>query len=219
MEDGGLDNNFDTTSDNATVSQTFEVNVTTSIAEYGSVSVNHQWQTIELQGEYENAVVITSDPTRRGGDPAVVRTQNIDSDSFQLKLQEPNYKDGWHKKETVSYMVIEKGAWELSDGTILEAGTLITNKLSRQGRETVSLEAEFESDNSPAIFTQVQTYKGRDWVTTRTDNITGESFQLMMQKLLTYIQPNYLFHANIHQNMFYQLQLHEILKHHYNVYF
>lgn len=189
VEDGGLDNNLATASDNAVTSQTFEIDITplsipedVSIAEYGSVSLNHKWQTIELQGEYENVVVITSDPTIRGWDPAVVRIQNIDSDSFQLKLQEPNYKDGWHVKETVSYMVIERGTWELSDGTILEAGTLSTNKLSRQGRETVSLEAEFESDNSPAIFTQVQTYKGRDWVTTRTDNITGESFQVMMQE-------------------------------------
>jgi predicted esterase len=189
VEDGGLDNNLATASDNAVTSQTFEIDITSlsspedvSIAEYGSVSINHKWQTIELQGEYENAVVITSDPTKRGWDPAVVRMQNIDSDSFQLKLQEPNYKDGWHVKETVSYMVIERGTWELSDGTILKAGTLSTNKLSRQGRETVSLEAEFESDNSPAIFTQVQTYKGRDWVTTRTDNITGESFQVMMQE-------------------------------------
>ena len=79
-------------------------------------------------------------------------------------------------------MVIEEGTWELSDGTTLEAGTLNTNILSSQGRNTVALDAEFDSDSSPAVLTQVQTFKGSDWVTTRTDNITGESFQVMMQE-------------------------------------
>ena len=93
VEDGGLDNNLETASDNSITSKTFDVNIKTlpipvdvSIAEYASVSVNHQWQTIELQGDYENAVVITSDPTRRGGDPAVVRLRNVDLDSFELKF-------------------------------------------------------------------------------------------------------------------------------------
>ncbi len=189
VEDGGLDNNLATASDNAVTIQAFEVDITplsipenVSIAEYGAVSINHKWQTIELQGVYENAVVITSDPTRKGSDPAVVRLKNVDSDSFQLRLQEPSYKDGWHVNETVSYMIIEEGTWELSDGTILEAGTLNTNKLSSNGRNTIALDSEFESGDSPAVLTQVQTYKGTDWLTTRTDNITGESFQVMMQK-------------------------------------
>ena len=51
-----------------------------------------------------------------------------------------------------------------------------------KGRNTIALDAEFESGDSPAVLTQVQTFKGGDWVTTRTDNITGESFQVMMQE-------------------------------------
>ena len=77
---------------------------------------------------------------------------------------------------------MEEGTWELSDGTTIEAGVLNTNKLSSKGRETVALDDAFGSDASVAVLTQTQTFNGSDWVTTRTDNITGESFQVMMQE-------------------------------------
>ncbi|WP_156783706.1 hypothetical protein [Synechococcus sp. WH 7805] len=159
-----------------------EANDDNQFAEYSSALVNHQWQEIQLSGNYVNPVVIASDPTRRGGDPAVVRLRNIDSNSFQIRLQEPNYKDGYHTNETISYMVVEEGTWELSDGTKLEAGSLSTNKLSTKGRETVSFDDAFGSDDSLAVLSQTQTFYGSDWVTTRTDNITGDSFQVMMQE-------------------------------------
>ncbi len=142
-----------------------------SFAEYGSVSVNHTWQDVALSLDYISPVVIISDPTYKGGDPTVVRLKNIDSDSFQIKLQEPKYKDGRHVNETISYVVMEEGTWELSDGTTIEAGVLNTNKLSTQGGETVALDDAFGSDASVAVLTQTQTYNGGDWVTSRTDSI------------------------------------------------
>jgi len=138
-----------------------------------------------LELDYTSPVVITSDPTLIDSDPAVVRLRGIDSDSFQIKLQEPNYKvgrDRRHSAETISYIVIEEGTWEITDGTILEAGILNTDKLSSTGSETIGLDDNFGSETSVSVLTQTQTFNGRDWVTTRTDNITGNSFQVMMQE-------------------------------------
>jgi hypothetical protein len=153
---------------------------TTEIGEYGQVSVNHQWKSIDLTNTYTSPIVITSDPTIKGGDPTVVRLRNIDSNSFDLRLQEPNYKDGSHTNEVISYVVLEEGSWELTDGTQIAAGSKNTNKLSTQGRDKVSFDDSFTS--GPAVLTQTQTFNGSDWVTTRTDAITGQSFDVMLQE-------------------------------------
>ena len=154
----------------------------TQFAEFKTASVNHQWQSINLDLNYINPVVIASDPTRRGGDPAVVRLRNISSDSFEIRLQEPAYKDGWHVKEKVSFIVIEEGTWELSDGTTLKAGLTHADILSSQGRNTISIGDAFGAEDSLSILTQTQTFQNTDWLTTRTDKITCDSFELLVQK-------------------------------------
>ena len=151
-----------------------------TIGEYGTLTnLNHNWQTITLNQNYINPVVIVSDPTFNGTDPATVRLDNVTENSFELRIQEVNYKDDIHVLETVSYLVVEAGDWELSDGTRISAGTQNSNLLSSQGFETVGLS---EFDQTPALLTQVQTYNGTDWVTTRTTNMTANSFDLTMQE-------------------------------------
>ncbi|NEP91176.1 MAG: hypothetical protein F6K18_32675 [Okeania sp. SIO2C2] len=152
-----------------------------TIGEYGTLTnLNHNWQTITLNQNYINPVVIVSDPTLNGPDPATVRLQNVTGNSFELRIQEVNYKDDIHVfPETVSYLVVEAGDWELSDGTRISAGTQNSNLLSSQGFETVALS---EFDQTPTLLTQVQTYNGTDWVTTRTKNMTANSFDLTMQE-------------------------------------
>ena len=153
---------------------------TQTIGEYGQISVNHQWTSIDLTNTYTSPIVITSDPTIKGGDPTVVRLRNIDSNSFDLRLQEPNYEDGSHTNEVISYVVLEEGTWDLTDGTQIAAGSKDTDKLSTRGREKISFDDTFI--NGPAVLTQIQTFNGSDWVTTRTDAISGESFKVTMQE-------------------------------------
>ena len=151
-----------------------------TFAEYGQLSVNQNWQSISLNNSYTNPVVIVSDPSFNGSDPAAMRLRNVGSSSFQIRLQEPNYKDGAHTNETVSYLVMEAGEWELSDGTRLSAGTTSTNKLSSAGFKSLSFSNSFSS--APTVLSQVQTFAGTDWVTTRTQAINADGFQLTMQE-------------------------------------
>ena len=109
-----------------------------------------------------------------------MRLRNVGSSSFQIRLQEPNYKDGRHTNETLSYIVMEAGEWELSDGTRLSAGTTSSNKLSSAGFESLSFSNSFSS--APTVLSQVQTFAGADWVTTRTKAINAGGFQLTMQE-------------------------------------
>ena len=76
----------------------------------------------------------------------------------------------------------------MSDGTRFSAGTTTTDKLTSAGFETITFDNSF--NDTPSLLTQVQTYNGGDWVTTRTNRITGQSFNVAMQeeeKLLSLI--------------------------------
>ena len=150
------------------------------IGEYGTLSLDHNWQTVSFNNSYTNPVVIVSDPSFNGGDPGNIRIQNVGSSSFEARFQEPNYKDGAHITEQASYLVVESGEWEMSDGTRFSAGTTTSNKLTSAGFETISFDNSFS--DTPSLLTQVQSYNGADWVTTRTDNITGQSFDVSMQE-------------------------------------
>ncbi|MEM7797009.1 MAG: right-handed parallel beta-helix repeat-containing protein, partial [Cyanobacteria bacterium P01_C01_bin.118] len=149
------------------------------IGEYGSLDLNHEWQTVALDNNYVNPVVIVSDPTINGADPAVVRLRKVTGKNFQLRLQEPNYKDGKHTQESASYMVMEAGDWILADGTRISAGTHNTNRLSSKGFDSVNLK---DFQKTPTVLSQVQTFNGTDWVTTRTKNQSKSNFQLAMQE-------------------------------------
>ncbi len=151
-----------------------------SFGEYGTLNnLNHEWQTVTLNESYTNPVVIVSDPTFNGDDPAVVRLRNVDSNTFQLRLQEPTYLNDGHTEESVSYLVLEAGDWILEDGTRISAGTYNSNNLTSEGFETINLTG-FES--TPTILTQGQTFNGSDWVTTRIQGQSSNSFQVAMQE-------------------------------------
>lgn len=149
------------------------------VAEYGSLSTNHQWQTVSLDNTYTNPVVIVSDPTFNGGDPVASRLRNVTSNSFDIRLQEPNYEDGYHTNESVSYLVVEAGDWTLEDGTRLSAGTYNSGRLTSAGFDTVDLTG---FDTTPTVLSQVQTFRGSDWVTTRVKEQATSGFQIAMQE-------------------------------------
>lgn len=150
-----------------------------TIGEYGQVNLNHRWKTVSLDETYDNPVVIVSDPTIRGGDPATVRLRNVDSNRFQIRLQEPNYKDGVHTNESASYMVIEAGDWQLADGTRLSAGIHNGEILTSQGFNSINLKG---FQKTPTVLSQVQTFNDDDWVTTRIRQQSSGRFKLAMQE-------------------------------------
>ena len=159
---------------------TITVNLTDVIGEYGTLNnLNHLWQTITLNESYTNPVIIVGDPTFNGSDPVVSRLQNVGSNSFQLRLQEPNYLDNSHVDESVSYLVMEAGNWTLADGTRISAGTHSSNRLTSQGFDTINLTG---FDSTPTVLSQVQTFNESDWVTTRTQGQSSSSFQVAMQE-------------------------------------
>lgn len=151
-----------------------------NIAEFQTIQLNHQSKTITLSNTYENPVVIATVVTQNGGDPVTVRVLDVTSNSVTLRLQEPFYKDDWHYFETVNLMVVEAGSWIMEDGSLLQAGTLNSSKLSPQGFEAVTFGQSF--DATPSVFSQVQTFNGSDYVATRQTNPAAAGFSVTMQE-------------------------------------
>ncbi len=158
-----------------------------TIAEYGEVSANHFWQTVSLDHDFINPVVLAYVQTTNG--PAIVETRirNVDAvnDTFELRVQETSELDDWHLFETVSFLVIEEGTWQLGDGTVLQAGNvdLSLPTLSPDGLSFQEVQLDAGAfDSAPSVFSTVGTYNGPDWVTTRKRAIDSDSFELSLQE-------------------------------------
>ena len=151
------------------------------IGETGNIpDLNHINQTIVLENTYTNPVVFAQPLSRNGSDPAVVRIEDIEKDSFTARIQEPNYKDGVHTSESFSYLVLEAGTWQLENGTQLEVGTLDSDTTTSLGWEQVRFSTDFES--SPITLSQVQTNNGSDFVRTRQKDASASGFSLAMEE-------------------------------------
>ena len=162
--------------------ENFNLNPAQHIGEVGQISdLNHLNQTIQLNNTYLNPVVFALPLSFNGGDPATARITDIQDNSFSIFLQEPEYKDEFHTQESLSYLVLEAGTWELEDGTILEVGSLDTNSITTSAEwESIDFNSDFQQ--TPVILSQVQTYNGGQFVRTRQNLSSSDGFQLAMEE-------------------------------------
>ncbi|WP_052055884.1 putative Ig domain-containing protein [Myxosarcina sp. GI1] len=152
-----------------------------TIIEYGKVeNLTDTLQTINLTTSFTNPVVFVQPLSANDSDPAIVRLQNITSNSFDLQVQEPNHLDNIHSAEGVSYFVVEAGTWTLPDGKVLQAGTTESENQVSQGWDNITFNEQFT--NTPAVFSQVQTYNGIDFVRTRQNNLSTTGFEFGMEE-------------------------------------
>ena len=166
-----------------TETSTTPVTNSNAIAEVGTVTnADHNQRTITLQNDYVNPVVFAQPLSYNGADPSTIRITNINAanDTFSFYVQEAEYRDGRHITESFSYMVVEAGTWQLDDGTIIEVGTVNTNKIAASDWENVSFNGNFAQ--TPAILSQVQTNNDSEFVRTRQNNANANGFSLAMEE-------------------------------------
>jgi serralysin len=155
------------------------------IGEAGQTSVKHWSKTVLLEHAYDNPVVFAQPASYAGGQTAVVRITDVQSDRFTLHVDEAPNHDGYHPWETVSYVVLEAGSWELADGTRLEVGkreTMATvgRRVSSPEWASVTLAPSFPT--TPTVLSQVQTENDPHWVKTRQRNVAPGGFQVALEE-------------------------------------
>jgi len=146
--------------------------------EIGEVSVDHNWKRVVLNDTFIDPVVVANPLSYNGGDPAVLRIRNVDSRGFDIRVQEWDYLDGAHTTENVSYIVMERGAYALPDGTMVEAGTFDTDTTSSFG--WVDFSQTF--NQVPVVTSTVSSFNEEDAVCSRLRNIDTTGFEFRMQE-------------------------------------
>jgi len=112
-----------------------------------------------------------------GHHPATIRIKDVTATGFKFKIDEWLYQNGKHKRETISFIVIEQGRPIINNlGLEIEADTLITNNNFKQQ----SFQQAFTT--TPVILTQSQTNNGSDPVVTRQQNATDSGFEVKLQE-------------------------------------
>jgi hypothetical protein len=145
--------------------------------ETGELTIDHNWHHVTFGQPFIAPVVIATPLSGNGGQPAVVRVAGIDSNGFDICIQEWDYLDGTHVAETVGYLVMEQGTYALHDGTRIEAGTAVVN-----GRSFHPLPFTNAFQVPPVIVTTVCSVNEPEAVTTRVRKMTTAGFECCLQE-------------------------------------
>ncbi|UCG05098.1 MAG: hypothetical protein JSV83_14365, partial [Desulfobacterales bacterium] len=146
--------------------------------EIGEITVDHNWIRVEFQETFEDPIVIAKSFSINGRDPGVIRIRNVDSNGFEIRIQEWDYLNGSHTTETVSYLAIERGTHTLPDGTLVEADRFETDKTNTF--DSVPFIRNFYM--TPVVITTISSFNENDTVTGRLRNITPQGFEYCMQE-------------------------------------
>jgi hypothetical protein len=126
-------------------------------------------RTVTFLREYQNPVVFAQPLSRNENDTSVIRITQLQPRGFTLFVHEAPNKDGIHVPESVSYLVLEAGNWELESGTRLIVGKVET--AATVGLRVPKIWKEISFDNpfstNPAVLSQVQSNQDPHWVKTR----------------------------------------------------
>ncbi len=129
------------------------------VGEVGQVAVTHLAVQVDLSQSYTNPVVFATRQHSVGPHQTIARVFNVKSNRFNVRLVEAPNLDGIHMSETVSYLVVEAGTWNLADGTRIEVGRKATGATVTSSTPPRWARIRFlqSFSTAPTIITQVQT--------------------------------------------------------------
>jgi len=146
--------------------------------EIGEVSLDHNWLSVNFSREYKDPVVVAGAASLNGSDPSTVRLRNVTSNGFEICLQEWEYLDGTHVRESVGYFVMERGQYRLSDGTMIEAGTFTTK--TPPAFERMNFIKPF--NRQPVVLSSITSVNDPDAVVERLRNVDTGGFDIKLQE-------------------------------------
>jgi len=146
--------------------------------ETGEVEITHEWTEVLFTKTFTNPVVVAKPPSFVDSDPCVVRIRNVTETGFEIRIQEWDYLDGIHESETVNYVVMELGSYELADGSYVEAGRFITESVTWS--KVIDFNLSFNL--KPVLVTSINTFNGENGITANIRDISTDGFSYKHQK-------------------------------------
>jgi hypothetical protein len=144
-------------------------------------AVDHRWNNIDFEpGMFEQTPLVFTQTTSYVDTAAVsTRARNIDTNGFQVRLQEEQAADRTHANESLSWIAIQDiGVGTFVDGSQYQSSQ--TGDVVRHQTYTTAFDAIF--DAPPAFFAQMQTYNGGDVSVVRSRNLTSNEFTVNIEE-------------------------------------
>jgi hypothetical protein len=139
----------------------------------GTVQVTDSWTTVSLDSSFDTTpAVVTSVMSKAADEEVVTRQRNVDSNSFQVRLQESEFEDGSHTAETVHYVASEAVT---EDGIVAKT----TGNSVDDGTTTIGYSG---FSRPPATLAQIQTFDGPDTATLRHQSRTSASVDVFVEE-------------------------------------
>ncbi|MEM7249493.1 MAG: S8 family serine peptidase, partial [Acidobacteriota bacterium] len=132
----------------------------TAQMETGTVVVGGSAVTVDLVHDYVDPVVVCSVQYASNATPTVTRMSNVVSGSFDVRLVNPS--GGAVAAETVSYLVVEAGAWTI-DGVAIEAQTVTSTVTDDNNSWVGEAQSYLQSYTNPVVLGQVMSSNDPAW--------------------------------------------------------
>ena len=129
-------------------------------AEWGTVSVGSTATTVNLNNTFTSPVVVTAINYNNNTIPVVTRISNVSGGSFDVRLQAA--AAGTPVADTVSYLVVEEGAWSIG-GVNFEAFTYNSTVTDENNSWVGQAQSYQQSYTSPVVLGQVMSSNDADW--------------------------------------------------------
>jgi hypothetical protein len=127
--------------------------------------VGSVWRTVHLSYYYQSPVIVCSyDLPDGSSNEAVVRINNVQSNSFDVMLQNPAGRPV--TPGDVHCVILEEGVWTLTDGRRLEAHKVVsdgTNENNNWNSNLMENVGYSQSYTNPVVLGQVMSYNDSRW--------------------------------------------------------
>lgn len=164
---------------NAQGLQTTAVNSTGEIiiGEVGKLNVRQakdsDWHTFTLTNIYDSPIVVMNPVAFNGTGAAMMRVRNVDSDSFEFKVDNWKYGSNKNKEVTVSFLVMEQGRHTIGQMSIEADFVEVTaNFVDENFQNSFS--------NTPVILAQPQSVNSQNAFTTNIQNVSASGFEVRL---------------------------------------
>ncbi len=147
------------------------------IGETGRIEdLTHRWQRIRLEQSYVDPVVVVGPASFNGPHSVTIRVRNVTSNSFDVRINEWLYLDGYHTEDSVGYIVLEAGTHVLPNGNKIVASNGLVNHETRR----FGFGGHFV--NRPVVLSQIVSQNGSQTATTRAFGIDTGGFSMQLQE-------------------------------------
>ncbi len=137
-----------------------------AVGEVFIINASSSWKKVYLRNYYENPVIVcTYNLPSSSNPPAVIRIKDVNSYSFEIKIQNPG-DTTTPTSSDIHCIVMEEGNWTLSDGRKVEAHRVLSDGTNENNNWASSLMEQIAynwSYTNPVVLGQVMSYNDSNW--------------------------------------------------------